>query len=80
MYDAAMSPPFSGGHVQPVGPATPHPAAARKRKGKLEGEPQSGPSSMSVAVRALLSTVQLWAPRLEQYGSLLLLATGGHVP
>ncbi len=46
-----MSPPYGAVHVQPDGPATPHPAAARKRKGKLDGELQPGRPCTNGTVR-----------------------------
>ena len=64
--DAAMSPPYGGVHVQPVGPATPHAAAGRKRKGKLDGELRPGNTCMGTAVRVLMSVgVQVWVARHE---------------
>ncbi len=54
--DAAMSPPYGAAHVQPDGPATPHPAAARKRKGKVDGALQPGRRCSSGTVRELCPT------------------------
>ena len=71
--DAAMSPLDGAAPVQPNGPATPHPAAARKRKGKLDGElqprhPCTGDTVRMLCLSSMCSSGLLAVGRLSLRG------------